>query len=87
MSVHVTTTAIVTEALRFGTFVAIEEGRCRPDPDRTGQGGIAKRALGAGAREGYEAGETATILTDGGIFAELKEGTRWVILGKGRIAG
>lgn len=74
MSVHGTITAIATDFIRFGSFVAVDSDRCSPDPQRTGTGGIAKGPHQAGASEGYDAGETVTVLTDGGVQADLAEG-------------
>lgn len=86
MHQHRTIEAIATDAIRFGSFVAVDGDRCSPDPDRTGIGGIANRPYQAGASEGYSAGETVTVLTDGGAQADLAEGQRWVEVRSGRIA-
>ena len=85
MDKHRTIEAIATDVIRFGSFVAIDGDRCSPDPECAGVGGIAKRPHQAGASEGYLAGETVTILTDGGVQADLAEGQRWVEVRNGRI--
>lgn len=86
MTVHRTITAIATDPIRFGSFVAVDGERCSPDPERAGVGGIAKRPHQAGSREGYEPGDVVTILADGGVQADLADGQRWVEVKMGRIA-
>jgi hypothetical protein len=85
MSVHRTITAIATDFIRFGSFLAVDGDRCSPDPQRIGTGGIAKRPHQAGASGGYHAGETVTVLTDGGVQAHLAEGQRWAQVNRGRV--
>ena len=65
--------------------MAVDGDRCSPNPQRTGIGGIAKRPHQAGASEGYDAGETVTVLTDGGVQADLVEGQRWAQVDCGRV--
>ena len=86
MNVHRTITAIATDPIRYGSFVAVDGERCSPDPERTSAGGIAKRPHQAGASEGYQRGETVIVLTDGGVQADLADGQRWVEVKAGRIA-
>lgn len=85
MDQHRTVEATATDPIRFGSFVSLNGDRCSPDPERTGIGGIAKRPHQAGASEGYAAGEIVTVLTDGGVQADLAEGQRWAEVRKGRV--
>ena len=66
MTVHRTITAIASDPIRFGVFVAVDSERCSPDFERAGVGGIAKRPHQAGSSDGYEPGDAVTILADGG---------------------
>lgn len=82
---HRVITAIASDFVRFGSFVAVDGDRCSPDPERRGVGGIAKRPHQAGAAEGHQPGETVTILTDGGVQADLADGPRWAEVRGGRV--
>ncbi len=85
MDQYRTVEAIATDPIRFGSFVVVNADHCSPDPACAGVGGIAKRPHQAGAVESYLAGETVTVLNDGGIQADLTDGQRWVELRNGRV--
>lgn len=85
MTVHRTQTAIASAPIRYGTYVVLTDGACAPDPERAGQGGVAKRPYGAGTREAYAVGEEVVVLTDGGVLADLSDGLKWVEVAFGRL--
>lgn len=77
--------ATAGEQIAFGSFVIVDDGAARHDPEGEGEGGLALRPAHAGTVTVYEPGETMMILRTGGALGLFGKNTRWAEVRNGRL--
>ncbi|WIW89628.1 hypothetical protein K3M67_06630 [Sphingobium sp. V4] len=77
--------ATAGEQIAFGSFVIVDDGTARHDPEGEGEGGLALRPANAGTITVYEPSETMTILRTGGALGLFGKNTRWAEVRNGRL--